>query len=696
MQGTEPAALETLARFGRGEATLDALAAALEEVEGLVVLSAPEEMSRYVHVFTDADLARSRAEARGLVGPDDVLAHRHVAAGRCAFECLSGDISGMVIDEGSEREVALDRGQVSRLYALLGLEDFAALPVLHLVVREGTPALARPDGDRAEAYVYTMERMAAVGVVALQGSFPGATISEWRTRELLAELLLAGVTRLVVDAGLPTARWYEAEELSRMLRHAGGPDLTATAAGTCTCGASSKATRGPSLLPVPPPGRDDAASRAALQDLRRSVVEETVTLWAYGERVAFDLDLYLPVAAERVEGLLWPRIAPHPFEEGARVVPAFSEERRAREAWGPDGYVHLSGIEAFRWAWACPAGIDALLVDAHEGSETMTPFPVAICLGFLYPQLLEIPDLEEVDGVDLTRIGALPGARGLKPEVVRALVRRWKSLLAARSADGEDPPLVEHAGRRYLPAFTGPDAFFDHASRCPVDLRPVPAGSEAPFGTWLAGAAELDGVLLDPASEAPLPLDHTDLLVLERWCREGARPRGIDVVSQATRLLEAGRIGPLVAARIAADWPRYYAGVRCSAEGVGLVTVPGRDCCAVFTDKHYAAFYLEACRQMGWIPGEVALEPVTHRWRSSVFDRAAGLFGEGVWIDPLPFDGDPAEGLAALQRAVGDEVRLPEPDEPVTRGLHLSGSMLEAALERIDEALAPRVPGFVG
>ena len=100
-----------------------------------------------------------------------------------------------------------------------------------------------------------------------------------------------------------------------------------------------------------------------------------------------------------------------------------------------------------------------------------------------------------------------------------------------------------------------------------------------------------------------------------------------------------------------------------------MLKMPGGDILPIFTtaDKLEAFiqyYVLEGVLEGAWDPGTVS-----HKWTHSAFLQASRSYQEGAWVDPEP---GPEHGGV--------------PGDP---------DMLAYAIERIDEQLKPRVPGFI-
>jgi SseB protein N-terminal domain len=711
--------VDVLRRTSRGEASFAELAEVLASLQDLFVIVSPKDLVRYLAeltakvgpklenlgrvraddapapsdvgittkdgfvplVFTDDGIAREYAVTAGLIQPDEVLTFRTVTPARGLYEALARGCPGMVLDDGSDHKINLHRDSMSRLYAVMSLSELASRPSLHVLTSGDEPVVqTSPKGNRV-AFAYESQETAIHGLRAQKQ--PGLGTRPMPTAALLEWLLRAGVGRLVVDAALPFERLYDRDDLVAMLHHCGGDPSAADptgpdpalepAPGAVDAAAAPQPPGRPearALACVPPPGRDPDESRAVFQALRVRAEKRAINLWEYIDSMAFDLDLWVPVYPEPVDGFIWPLLSRHPDKEDKRIVFTFSHQPTAEAMMPGVRFAHLSGIEAMRWVWAAPKHIDEIAIDLHKDTGGWLTFPNYWVLSAVYPQFIDVPDPAAVARVGLVRLGGLPGARGTKPEVARALAADWRELVTITDADGAPPPPVEYDGRRCLPVFSDPKqcfAFLSTHRRYPQ--RPVRAGAEPPFGAWLAAASGCDGVVLDPTGPWPLVLDHTDLLWTELWARAGKPPEAGEVVAEVSRLRHAGTLSPALAARLVADWPRYFIGVARTETGGNVLKLPEGDVCAVFTSAEKANFFIDAHRTLGLFQGIEGMKPmpILHRWTHSVFHAVAEQF-EAACIDPEPRAGT---------------------------GLHLDQAGLAAAIERIEERLQPRVPGFV-
>jgi hypothetical protein len=727
--------------MARGEATLTDLADALRGTSHLVLAIPPAEGARFFQdldaavkekgignvrtsdtenprvvgttgkdgfvprVFTSEDVAMEYATARGLIEPGELLMSNHRDAKGYVIDSLNEQYGGWVIDEGTEHAATLDAPALRRLYALLTLEDFARLPVVHLVGHQGRFVERLPDGE-VQALVFDSERTATIGIQKLRQRVPGVAAQQFPLPPLLTRVLGAGVTRLMVNNGFTTERWYASDDLGKMVALLGG-DAGAAAgqAALAEAGTVAAATPDPALQRppggdvagtgrqpvagdllawarryptrpmVPPPGRADAESQRVFTALREHVQKQAISIPEYVRLLAYDVDFYVQPLPKPLGGLLWPQPYQDPDDREKSFVHTYTREATMREAVRNEppemrAYHRLSGIELMRWVWATPKNAAAeIYIDAYKGTPGYLKVPSRWALSFIYPLFADVESLESVPSVGLARVTGLAGARALHAEVARALLQAWKHLLGTKARAAGAPVPVEHDGGRWLPAFTTGDQFFAYrAKNRGFDGVPVHADSLPPFGRWLAAARDCDGVVLDPGAPRPLALDHTDLLALDLWSRDSRQPRAADLVRAAAQRLADGAIAPRTAARVVADWPAWYVGVQRTETGANILRVPQADALPVFASERTLASFVGFHTKAGSLKGSWEALPVLHRWTFSVFHEGVESYADGAWFEPAA---------------------------DATGGLHVHGDMLQAALERVHERLTPRVPGFV-
>jgi len=678
------------------------------EVPKFIGLTTPE--GAFVpRAFTDDTLAREYAVTSGLIEPDGSLFFVKKDWVSGLHEFLAKGWDGVIIDSDSDHQVNLPRKPLARLLAVMTLEELAYIPYLHVVTHENKVHTQRSEGESLLAFAFDNDEAARCGVQGIQAGNGGAATQKTPTPELLQILLGIGVDTLIVNPGLGDERPYSRGEIRRMkeMHGNGNPLVEPAPADPAPAGAATQAAAVPAVDPsldpgraaadravsgspqlpgpmvraasrptrplVPPPDITDEESRNRFIHWHERATSQAVEPWQMTEALSYELRVYTPIHFRNVEGLYWPQFFKHPTNEGETASYLYTNEAALREALKtspPESrrFHLLSGIEALRWVWAAPGDIGHVAFDWPKPRAWFS-CPTFWALNPIFPGHMEIKDLDKVPGANLAKVGGLPGARGLKPQVVKALLGGWRQLLTMRREGERSPSLIEHQGGRYLAAFSGQEQFL----ACTSTLQgfqgaPVDAGREAPFAAWLEAATECAGVVLDPAGPHPLALDHFDLMALGLWCRKGyAQPSEHDLVSEAGRLCAEKKIPPRLAGRMAAEIPRYWMGVQKKDDSVLILVIPGTDTCALFSNPDSARSYLDFYRNLGIGSDEMKPVPVLSRWDRSALHTAAESF-EAVWIDPAPMGGG---------------------------GLYLEREALEAALEHLDRKLKPRVPGFV-
>lgn len=168
-------------------------------------------------VFTDDVLAREFAVARGIIEPDGEMPLILRSAEAVFRDCLAFGQADLVVDDGSDRKLNLQRKVVARLYALMVIERFAALPELYAVALENSVFYQRPkQGEGIQAFVYDSPDAMRAGFPRIQERVPEMAVRTVSTRKHITGLLEAGVTLLVVNPGLATEMMYTRDDLARM------------------------------------------------------------------------------------------------------------------------------------------------------------------------------------------------------------------------------------------------------------------------------------------------------------------------------------------------------------------------------------------------------------------------------------------------------------------------------------------------
>jgi hypothetical protein len=738
---------DVLRRTSQGQASFPELAEYLKSLPNMVLMSSPKEFARYMEdleaakkererkveagelpaseihvkvtdvesprlhgiqtqtgfvprVFTSDDLARQFAVASGLIEPDAALPFMTKDWVSGFQEFLFRGYVGLVVDDGSDHKINLERISIARIYGYMTFNEFAALPDLHIVLNEGKILYQQPPSGGVQAFVYDNDRAASYGLTELRKTSP-VELQKAPLRDLVHQLLRAGVTLLVINHALPDARTYNRDDLVKMTDRWGAPPTetsasassppvdpsldpqsgqqarTTSAARTDVPESLQRALKNAPIPMVPPPTQNDADAQMLFHEWKNKSEKQNMEVFELLEVLAFQIKLHTLVHGRPVDGLTWPQFFQAQGEENKTITYLYTQEEMAKKAVENDPpenqrYMALSGIEALRWIWSAPRNIDLVGIDCYPNSPAWMTIPNYWVLSAVFPLFYEISDLKKVPSAGLGKLGSLPGARGLKPESVRALVHGWKQLLSLEQ-EGGITAMIDHDGKGYLPVFSDADQFFNFSSS-PEGIPGKPkqvAGKQAPFGHWLEATAEHGGVILDPAGPHPLILEHTDLLGLELWCRRPERgPAGWNIINAIADLYHNKKITALLAGCMVADYPRYWVGLQHTQNQSALLMVPQTDACALFTSPELAKTYLDWYTNLD--SAKTQLEgmqpvPVLTRWHTSALAVAAEQFSE-IWIDP-----DPLQGT----------------------GLRLGADAMEAALERIDEKLKPRIPGFI-
>ncbi|HEX9728643.1 MAG TPA: hypothetical protein VGA37_09075 [Gemmatimonadales bacterium] len=637
----------------------------------------------FLQVWTDLDLAREYGAANGILAPDAVFMTSPLKPVPLAWNALVGGHAGVIVDDGSDHRMVLRRNALARLYALSTRDAFAQREQICGIGVNGRILMENVnDGEMLRTYVYESEELARIGCPALDKRFEGnIRYSMAPSQEVLRFCLEQGITHLIVNEATPVWYWYERADIEVML--AGAPperprgadiDPALQPKGPARALWIPRALKAVAPAPTPPPGRNPAASAAALKALRQSFDRQQIKSWEMADQLCYDIDWFVPVI-DGEDGLPWPKLFPHPNRSEQTVALGFTSIGMARDgltALGQLGsHEHLSGLEALRWIWAMPSRVDEVGLDFIRGKgEPMLIIRPLLVLAAIYPHFETLDDFDEIQDVGLAQLGHLKGARGLKAEAVEALVKHWRRLIATAGSGGAAPTAVAHHDGRFLPVFTSEMTFMRYESldRAFADL-PAPAGNDAPFGAWLRASRDCDGVVIDPGAAAPLTLDHTALLMLDLWCRLERQPRGRDLTEEVARLMTDRVLDGRAAARLVADWPQWVIGLQEGAASLTPLKDPDADTLLLFSSPDRMEMFLLAQRNQGRLTQEFRTVPAYHQWGRSLFHQAADHFADGIAIDPAP--------LA----------------EPVLR---LGPDLVRHALERVDEQLKPRLPAFAG
>jgi len=656
-----------------------------------------------VCVFTHVEFARRYATSHGLIATDDVLPYSRQPWSTGLRALLRNDVPSIVIDPGLSHERTVDRPSLVRLAAALDRPRLAALPALFAVVRERSIYVERlPSGERC-VFAYDDEQLATGARENIASRQLPMGVEPRATERLLSAMVEAGIGRLVVNQGWPDRREYDSRDLALMKSlsaravasqfpsSADGIEASATATPSGMPADRTTSAQEPSALqararsraadvPLAPPQDNDAAARAFFKAWQKKATAGTGEVWQFLEAMVYEATFYVPRSPEPLHGLAWPQVSHamrQPENTESTIVHLFSSEAAARRALAdrPEAMqriVRLSGLEAFRWVFAHPADITDVAIDYGDADGWLS-FPAFWLRDALFPMSHDLGDLSRVPRVALSRVGQLPGARGLKPEVVRALSQGWRALLGVRPLADGSTCLVGNGDRFHIPVFTDSDMFFAFQASRPDDrLVPEAAGNEPSFSRWLEtdGAS---GVVINPGSPAPILLDPLALLVLDVQCRENRHATVQDAV-EAVKGLEARGVSRESVAAIIAGLPSFWLALGAQpGGGTFMVHAPNDpDTGVLFSTGERLQQYLEANRDMV----EQALGGTTEQLRT--------LCQLSRW---------PASPVGLLAEAFSAVSIDPRPDG--SGGLRLDRQTLGLVLAHLDDFLCPRVPEFV-
>jgi hypothetical protein len=603
---------------------------------------------------------------------------------------------GMVIDPESGAEILMNRQTIAELFAQYTLQPFAELGRIHVALAAGEIHLQKSENS-LQAVVFDHDQAADFFKKKMhKQGHTQARVEKMAMKSFLHWLVESGVDELVVNPMLPDIRIYFGDDIAKMHRlrdadgHAGAKAVETVPAEAPIAEEQPEEKEAPvpvasDRLPlVPRPSRTKEASRRFFMEWQRKFNLRLEEPWQLAETLAFDMDLYVPQAVAAPSGLSWPLTLPDPDPEasiaGARMTPVYSNEDAARRAVRDElfrDYSALSGIEALRWIWSAPVPAESIAIDWPDATGWLK-IPVEFGVPALFPAYYPIPNLKQVPAASLDQLGTLSGARALKPEVLHSLTRNWKAFLGV-AIDKDSPlPTVTYESKSYLPLFSSQDAFLAYQPEAGAPpLTPMPSvrvqAGLPPYRTWLKATTEIDGVLLDPGCAKPLALDHFDLLFLYLRATkpDGVFKSGV-LIEAIESLLQKGTIDQRFAGRLAARWPSYFTWMQETPDGDEQpLSFQDDGSLVVFSETDLAKAYAEAYVRNGRLrPDRTRLVPRLGRWNDNVF-RSAREKRVGLWIDPAP--------------AVG-----------ATGGLRLDPGGIDAALEQLDEILAPRVPALRG
>lgn len=662
-----------------------------------------------VHTFTTSDAARAFAVSSGLMGPTDTLTYLTRPWTGGLRHLLASGAAGIVVDDGSPQRVECDRRTMAALLAGLDRERLARDATIHVVVSDGSAFVERDPDGLVHGFVYDCDQSADQITRRMLEHRSKLGVATRSTQAVLLEFFEAGVSRLDVNRWLPDARGYDRRDIERLLRSARDAEAARASARTDTSASPAapapeappatglgRARRNePTLLakaaaqgampPVPPRHADDAASTAFFRQWQKKVVGKQVPSWRFVEAITHEGTLWAPRASAPADGLAWPvHVAFTDSDTGltTSAVALYSSEATARRGLasglGTASRVEkLSAVEAFRWLWACPLGAEQVLID-YGDEEGWIAFPIAWVRDGLYPLCHDLGDLGGVPRVAPGRLGQLNGVHALRPEVVRSFVAGWRTLVEPPATGGGLPVTVEHEGRRLLPVFSDAEGFFGFQSqRGGQSFTPAPAGAIPPFRRWLTAGPDIEGIVLDPGSRAPLVVGAAALAVFDACCDAGHYPMGPALVDRIGPLARAGSLQASALALVLAEIPVYWFDASARRKGgFSLLHVPNDpDTGVLFTSEDRARLYITANAD--------AIDRQAMREASSGSTMTAYGWPQQWATSPWVLMADNFEVVAVD----------PEPDG--SGGIRASGDVVRLVLDALNARLRPRVADFV-
>jgi hypothetical protein len=685
------------AAFGRREHELPS--SSVVPPVSATTLDGPQGQRAFL-VFTDSMRARHYARQRGWDPTVSLPSHavpwlpvlRRVVAERWA---------GLVVDLPGNEPFVVSRALAERVFALLHRDRWARLAEWYMLTSNGSVAVERSK-DGFSVWAFDSIEHAHQAIDGFLSRDASVSIASFLTTALVRDLIDAGIGCVHVNAGLHDDHSYDWNDLRAMVtapsapaespapleafadpnlamwvvdawHHAmthgaldspalmsahavGSSPEEAVSAGSVevppsAAACSSEDDSAPLELAVAAPrfnlssAESDRSSReqAVLPRLERSEEEvrrhiarfgkrfETpyVPQWELIEDLAFNFDLWVLQGPD----------SPWPWADGDHL-PVYLDGGHARRA-AADAHLlraeRLRGLEVLRWAWARSPETSLKLMDATTAPVSL---PASWPLSALCPMGYEIGDIKKVPQVGLPRLASLPGVRGLRPEVQRALASGWKQLLGVRRLDA--PFTVTRDSGPYLAVCTDADEFFRLAAREPrSDLRPQQLMG-APFDEWLRGGTHWRGVVINPGSVVPIVLEHVDIIVLISWATQRSAPSIEEVVRTTGRLQRDGVLTSEAVGRVLADVPQL---VCCGApdqpatlDGQGLAFSSIARATSFFDDLGQTS---DSSAGAFAFPGGSAPTSVASGWRRSLIDRLPPHV-ERVLVDPA------GDGTAAV------------------------------------------------
>lgn len=700
------------------------------------LMGSGEGVDSYPRMFIDADALHESTTLDVDVETESAYQFRSEQWLSALMRLWAEGAPGVVLDAGDQVAVELDRNDIRGLITAFAAEWFVEPSELAVVMNDGRVHYSVGSAGQKLAYAFSFRTSSDDELAHLQtegSTLVGAPVDAGL---LLEGTLSAGVDRLIVDSGLPNQHGFSRANLEtlrdiRLESDSGICPVTADSflseneekiapvtqaeAPTPTDESAPEplfeSKESLSLLEVDEetadfldalvptdeeieassvpssvkeltidegfePRRNEHEAHARLLQIKALVDAEPEQAWRATESFAMDFDMWVPFARTDSEKL-WPstEISKNEAGEPRPCVCIYTSEEEGRRSLArksqPFELMPLASLEAFRWIWSSPECPEEIMIDPFgEGGGVQLHRNSLVSM--LFPSILDVKELALVPELPFDKLADLPWTHGLKPEVIRAFVMNWRTLLGPPLTGAQST--VEYRGKHYLPVFSTEDHYRDYVrfsgNQIARPLRPI---TNPPFMNWLRLSGRCEGLVLDPPTSEnenanALTLDAVELFHLQLWARTMQQPEGSLMVDALARLQRGDYSAEQgICGRIAADWPLYYAAVLRKGDEVSLAKVPETDELALFTGERELAEFKRTFRTKNPALDDLESHQMLPRWRANFF-RLANQNYSGVCLNP---------GSSS---------------EP--HGVQLDGKGLDGAIERLEMRLRPRIPGF--
>jgi tetratricopeptide (TPR) repeat protein len=178
-----------------------------------------EEGLFFPYAFTSSETAHAFAAASGAVKEGGAYPSIVKSTPSVLHACLLKKYGGIIIDEGSDHRLVLDRKTTASLYAQLTLELLAAQPEIFVLLKNGRPLLRATAEKKTVAYCFDSIETANAGLALIKKT--AGTASDTLTigsRGVNDALKLTGSADFVaVNKGLPDERYYSRTDIDKLI-----------------------------------------------------------------------------------------------------------------------------------------------------------------------------------------------------------------------------------------------------------------------------------------------------------------------------------------------------------------------------------------------------------------------------------------------------------------------------------------------